>query len=340
MVKYEVENITDKNVWEKFIQSNAPKTFLQSWAWGETNEKEGARIFRLGFKKDGKLAGACLIIKENARRGPHFIIPAGPILNWNDTKLAAYYISVLKDLARKESVWFVRIRPEILDTLENRNLFKKLGGVYAPMHLHAENTWVLDIAPDEEALLANMRKSTRYLIKKSLIQNLNLEITNDTKSAEILFKLQKETTKRHGFVGFPESLFKAEIESFTKDKSASVFICKIKKIPLACAIIIFYGDTAYYHFSASTMKYPKIQSSYFLQWEIIREAKKRGIKYYNFWGIAPEGVSNHRFAGVTLFKTGFGGERVDWLHAHDFPISPLYWLTYIFETARRIFRRL
>lgn len=340
MAKYEVEKITDKGVWEKFILSNNPKTFLQSWAWGETNEKEGAKIYRLGFKKDNKLTGACLIIKENAKRGPHFIIPAGPILDWKDSGLVNYVISSLKDLAKKENVWFIRIRPEILDTLENSKLFKKMGGVYAPMHLHAENTWILDITQPEEVLLANMRKSTRYLIKKSLTQNLGLEITNNVKSAEILFKLQKETAKRHGFVGFSESLFKAEIESFAKDKSTSVFICKTGRIPLACAIIIFYGDTAYYHFSASTMKYPKLQSSYFLQWKIIKEAKKRGMKYYNFWGIAPEGVMNHRFAGVTLFKTGFGGERIDWLHAHDFPVSPLYYLTYSFETARRISRRL
>lgn len=340
MAKYEVENITNKDIWEKFILLNNPKTFLQSWAWGETNKKEGAQIFRLGFKKDNKLVGVCLIIKENAKRGPHFIIPAGPILNWNDSKLVSYFLSALKNLARREKVWFVRIRPEILDTLENKELFKKLGLIYAPMHLHAENTWVLDIAPSEKELLANMRKSTRYLIKKSLTQNLDLEITNDSKSTEILFKLQKETVKRHGFVGFPQSLFKTEIESFTKDKNASVFICKMGKIPLACAIIIFYGDTAYYHFSASTLRYPKIQASYFLQWEIIKEAKKRGMRYYNFWGIAPENSHRHRFAGVTLFKTGFGGERIDWLHAHDFPISPPYWLTYIFETFRRIFRKL
>lgn len=340
MAKYEVKNITDKDTWEKFVLSNGPKTFLQSWAWGETNEKEGIRIFRLGFKKDGKLIGISLIIRENAKRGSHFIIPGGPILDWNDRKLVNYFISILKALAMKEGVWFIRIRPELLDSLENRQLFKKLGAIYAPMHLHAENTWILDITPTEDQLLANMRKSTRYLIKRSLTQSLNLEISSDPKSAEILFKLQKETIKRHGFVGFPKSLFEKEIEAFAENKNTSVFICKMGKIPLACAIIIFYGDTAYYHFSASTMKYPKIQASYFLQWEIIKEAKKRGMKYYNFWGIAPENSHNHRFAGVTLFKTGFGGGRVDWLHARDFPILPFYWITYIFETTRRIFRRL
>ncbi|PIU71738.1 hypothetical protein COS80_01665, partial [Candidatus Woesebacteria bacterium CG06_land_8_20_14_3_00_39_27] len=142
MAKYEVENITNKDLWEKFVLSKNPKSFLQSWAWGETNENEGAKIFRLGFKRNGKQVGASLIIKEDAKRGPHFIIPGGPILDWNDKKLVNYFISMLKDLAKRESIWFIRIRPELLDTPENRQVFKKLGAIYAPMHLHAENTWV------------------------------------------------------------------------------------------------------------------------------------------------------------------------------------------------------
>lgn len=340
MAKITVKEIESKGIWENYILSQKPCSFLQSWNWGETNKLIGKKIFRLGFYEDGKLIGTSLIIKESARRGPHFLIPGGPILDWNDKKLVKFFLETIKDLAKKEGVWFIRVRPELLDTEDNKRILASYNFVSAPMHLHAENTWVLDITIPEEKLLVGMRKTTRYLVRKSFKLDLNVEQTTNPKYSEILFKLQKETVKRHGFVGFPKSLFKAEIEVFTKDKNATVFVCRKGKIPLACAIIIFYGGTAYYHFSASTLKYPKIQASYFLQWEIIKEAKKRGMKYYNFWGIAPNNNPKHRFAGVTLFKTGFGGERVDWIHARDLSISWKYWLTYIFETARRLFRHL
>jgi lipid II:glycine glycyltransferase (peptidoglycan interpeptide bridge formation enzyme) len=185
-----------------------------------------------------------------------------------------------------------------------------------------------------------MRKTTRYLIKKSLNLNLKLEIFNDSKSASILYKLQKETAKRHKFVGFSQKLFESEIESFAKDKNARLFVCKKGSTVLAAAIIIFYGDSAYYHFSGSTSSFLEIPFSYFLQWQIIKEAKKTGLRYYNFWGIAPNSDPKHRFAGVTLFKTGFGGERIDWLHAQDLPVSPLYWVTHVFESVRKMLRRL
>jgi lipid II:glycine glycyltransferase (peptidoglycan interpeptide bridge formation enzyme) len=340
MAKYESKIIIEKKVWENYLLSKNPRTFLQSWNWGEVNKLEGSKIFRLGYFKDNKLVGIVLLIEERAKRGSHILIPAGPIIDWNDKKLVDLFIKSIREIAVKEHCWFVRVRPEILSSLENREMFNKLGLISAPMHLHAENTWVLDITKSEEEILSGMRKTTRYLVKKGEKMGLSFEISDDPNSSKILFKLQKETAKRHKFVGFSEKLFRTEIDVFGKDNNARVYFCKNNKTILAMAIIIFYGDTAYYHFSGSVSGQSEIPFSYFLQWRIIKEAKKRGIKYYNFLGIAPNNNPRHRFAGVTLFKTGFGGERIDWLHAHDLPISPLYWLTYIFETCRRLLRRL
>ncbi len=340
MADYTSKVITDKNIWEGFVLSKKPKSFLQSWNWGEVNDKMGAKIFRLGLYSGKKLSGVCLLILEKAKRGRHLIVPGGPVLDWGDSELVNFFVNQIKTIAHDENAWFVRIRPEILDTPENRSRFKKLGFLPAPMHLHAENTWILDISKPEAELLSGMRKTTRYLVKRGDTYGLACEESEDLSYAKILFRLQKETMERHGFVGFPERLFRTEVETFSNDNQGKVFVCKKGGKILAAAIIIFYGDSAYYHFSGSVSGYSKIPFSYFLQWQIIKSAKKRGLKFYNFWGIAPVNEPHHRFAGVTVFKTGFGGERIDWLHAHDLPVSKLYWITFAFETLRKIFRRL
>jgi lipid II:glycine glycyltransferase (peptidoglycan interpeptide bridge formation enzyme) len=66
---------------------------------------------------------------------------------------------------------------------------------------------------------------------------------------------------------------------------------------------------------------------------------------YNFWGIAPlrsSGSPNsqfpipkHPFAGVTTFKTGFGGELLELEHCMDLPLSKKYFLTWGIETVRK-----
>jgi lipid II:glycine glycyltransferase (peptidoglycan interpeptide bridge formation enzyme) len=340
MVKITTRLIDNKVEWKEFLLSRDSETFLQSWNWGETNRLLGKKVIRLGYYIDSKLEGVVQIIKEEALRGPHLVIAGGPVIDWRNKPLINFVIKTIKELAQKEKVWFIRIRPELLDSPESKSLFVKLGFVPAPMHLHAENTWVLDITPDEEILLSGMRKTTRYLIRKSLTMGLTTEETIESTKAKILKKLQDETVARHKFVGFSETLFKAQLKAFGEDGEAKLFICYRGKIPLVAAIIIFYGDYAYYHHSGSTLRFPSIPSSYFLQWQIILRAKELGKKCYNFWGIAPTDNPKHRFAGVTVFKKGFGGERIDWLHAQDLPITKLYWLTHIFESLRRIIRRL
>lgn len=340
MGKFRIDEILNKKVWEDFVLAQNPKSFLQSWNWGETNRLVGKKIFRYGIFKRNELVGVFLAIKEPAKRGPHLIIPGGPLMDWSSKEVVKVFLEKIKDLAEKEGVWFVRIRPELLDNDKNRKLFEKLGFVPAPMHLHAENTWILNISKSNEEILKGMRKTTRYMVRKSVKFPFTLELTVNPNSAKILKKLQDETVERHKFVGFPEKLFSSQLSSFGKDDQGRLFIVKLKGKVLVCAIIIFYGKVAYYHHSASSKYSLGTPASYFLQWQVILEAKKRGCNIYNFWGIAPTDDPKHRFAGVTLFKKGFGGERVDWLHAYDLITSPLYWITYIFETGRRIFRRL
>jgi lipid II:glycine glycyltransferase (peptidoglycan interpeptide bridge formation enzyme) len=93
-----------------------------------------------------------------------------------------------------------------------------------------------------------------------------------------------------------------------------------------------FGGTTSYHHGASTHKYAKIPSSYLLQWTAIHDALLRGDDIYNFWGIAPRKIlengdeviidKKHPFAGVTTFKTGFGGKPLPLTHCADIPSHP------------------
>ena len=330
MSKFEVKELLDKSLWEKYLLSRKPGTFLQSWNWGETNRLAGFNVMRLGFYEAEVLVGIAQLIHQPAKRGSHYLIPGGPVIDYENKKLVDFTVSAIRDLAVSKKVWFVRIRPDINDSEDLRNTLLINGFIYSPMHLHGEHTLILDISKNEDEILKNMRKTTRYLIKKSTKEDYKIRTTMNSQDAEILYNLQKETVKRHKFVGFTKRLFEAQLETFGKDNQALLFVCEKNASPLFAAIIIFYGDKAFYHHSGSSQESRNTNVSYFAQWEIIKKAKERGVKYYDFWGIAPTDDPRHRFAG----------ERVDWVHAHDLPTHSLYWLTHTFETGRRLFRRL
>jgi lipid II:glycine glycyltransferase (peptidoglycan interpeptide bridge formation enzyme) len=330
----------NKELWEKFNLATPDSSFLQSWYWGNFHQFLGNKIFRLGFFKKNKLIGITLLIKQKAKRGDHFLCPAGPVINFGQKNLFEKFIAFTKTLAKKEKVVFVRIRPQILDAPDNRKLFKKHGLIPAPLHLHAENTWKLDLSPNLDEILTQMRKTTRYLIRRVKKDRVSIEKSTNPKDIEILYRLQMEAVKRHKFVPFSKEFFTKLLKAFLSTKNIILLKAKYRKKTQAIAMFMLYGKEVTYHYSGSSSKYPKIPTSYALLWEAIKMAKEKGFKLFNFWGIAPEGAKDHRFSGVTTFKQGFGGFRVNYLHAHDLPTSPFYLSTYTFGLIRKKIRKL
>ncbi len=339
MVKIKVEEITDKKIWEDFLSKHTEANFLQSWYWGEFHKSLENKIQRSGFFKDSKLVGIMLSVVEDARRGRYLTIPGGPIINWEDKILIKKSVEEIKNIAGEHKCIFVRIRPQLESSDFSKKLFKKLGFINAPMHLHAELTSQLDITSSEEELLANMRKATRYEIKKAINSGIKIEASINPKDIQKFYKLQLQTAKRQKFVPFSYKFLFEQFRVFSENEKAILYSAKFEGKLLAQAFIIFYNQETAYHYGASTDFGRKYPGAYLIQWEAIKEAKKRGIKKYNFWGVAPEN-SDHRFSGLSLFKRGFGGFDFEYLHAQDLIINtPRYILNYFIESVRKRIRK-
>lgn len=340
MDKTTVTGITDKKVWEEFLSQHPEANFLQSWNWGQFHETLNHKIYRSGFLEEDTLVGVMLSVVENAKRGKYLTVPGGPIIDWKNKKLVTQFTEEIKKIAKEEGCVFIRVRPQLKSDDFSKNLFKELGFKNAPMHLHAELTSQLDINPTEEELLANMRKATRYEIKKAKNLGIKIETTSDTKTIQEFYDLQLQTAKRQKFVPFSFKFLSEQFKIFLENNQAILYSAKFENKLLAQAFIIFYGAEAAYHYGASTGDGRKYPGAYLIQWEAIKEAKRRGMTRYNFWGVSPEGDNDHRFSGLSLFKRGFGGVDFEYLHAQDLIINrPRYLLNYSIEFLRKKIRR-
>lgn len=323
----EIRDIQDQKTWDDFIQAQPDYAFLNSWAWGDFNEASGSKVWRLGLFEREALEGAALVILVAARRGRFLFIPHGPISNFQT------FIDYLKCLAREEGCAFIRISPLLLKMEENKKLFKDAGFRPAPIHMHAETTWLLDTTRSEEQLLAGMRKTTRYLARRGEKEGVEVASGNDVHLLQEFYTLYDRTAARQQFVPFSFDYIAKEAAAFGEN-GARVYLARQRGEALAGALVVFYGDRAFYHHGAS-LHHPT--ASYVLQWRIIQEAKARGVKEYNFWGV--DFRPGHPWAGVTLFKTGFGGRMREYVPAQDLPIRFSYWISFAVETLRRIRRR-
>ncbi len=320
--------------WTTLATAYPEANFLQSWQWGEANRLEGHTVFRHKFMRSDAVVGVVQSIVKNARRGRYLEVPGGPLTDWNDTDTVREILSNIVQLAKDQACVFVRIRPQ----LDHTDL-SKLGWKTAPMHLHAEHTSMIDLAPSSEELLVAMRQQTRYEVRRVEKRGITIRHTASAEAVERFIELQKETAKRHGFVPSSPKLLRSYHAAF--GDALRIYESYSGATLLTMALVLFWGNEVDYFEAASTPLARKEPGSYGVIWQIIKDAKARGFTRLNLWGIAPTDDPHHRYAGVTTFKRGFGGKDTTYLPAHDYVINkPLYLKNWLIETMRKKRRKL
>ncbi|PIT92555.1 MAG: hypothetical protein COU08_01925 [Candidatus Harrisonbacteria bacterium CG10_big_fil_rev_8_21_14_0_10_42_17] len=330
-----IKPVESREAWQSFVNAYKPQTFLHSWEWGDVCRQTFSAIFRLGLYADDTLVGVALLVSIRARRGSFLFCPHGPLFDWNNHAHVEVFFSYVTTLANQERVSFLRISPLLLDTNQHRALFQKRGFRNAPLHMHAELVWILDITPSEDDLLSNMNKNTRYSIRKAMKDDVRITTSSSIEDLDRFYAVYEKTAERQRFTGYSRDYLKKEFRMFSKTHSTLLFFGEYKGMVISTAMIIFSHGSAFYHHGASIHPYKSISASQLLQWSVIQEAKKRNCRFYNFWGVAPDDKLQHPWAGLTRFKKGFGGFSEHYVHAQDLPLRKSYWLTVFIEAIRK-----
>ncbi len=317
----ETKTISDKIAWNNFLLNQPTQTgiFLQSAQWLDFQEAAGHKALRLAYSDEKEnITGLCGVIFRTAKFGKkYFYIPRGPIGKPEEL------ISEIIKLAKKENSIFLKIEPSVEFRVSSFK-FKKTSSV------QPRQTIVLDLNKSEEELLSSMHEKTRYNIR--LAEKKNLFIKKG--SAEDFWKLMEDTTKRDKFSSHPKKHYQMMLEKISGDGKKEMRT-ELKMVysgdtPLAAAIVGYFGDTVTYIHGASSNENRNLMAPYFLHWEIIKEAKKLGYKFYDFWGI-----DEKKWPGVTRFKKGFGGFEINYPGTFDLPIDK-FWYT-IYNLAKKLF---
>jgi lipid II:glycine glycyltransferase (peptidoglycan interpeptide bridge formation enzyme) len=327
---------TDQQQWDDFVTSHDDANFLQSWAWGEFHEARNKKVVRrIALNDKDEVVGAYVGQIETAKRGTYMAIAGGPILDWREKELREAIFADIKEQAQKDDCVFVRVRPQIIESSDNREMFADLGLKPAPMYLSVEFAGVLDITKTEEQILAGASQGLRRKIRKAQKNNITVSTSTNPKDIHEFYEIQLQTAARHKFVEFSESFLQKQFEAFAKYDAVKLYTAKLGDEILAQNFIIFYGHEAAYHYGVSTELGTKYSGAPLLHLAAMKDARERGIERYNFWGITAEDDVNHRFYGVSQFKRSFGVTELKYLHAHDLIIKPTkYKFDYLLEKTR------
>ena len=182
-----------------------------------------------------------------------------------------------------------------------------------------------------------MNKKTRYNTRLSEKKGLSIKQTIDKGALDTFWELLKETERREAISMYDFSYYRKLINilgegvaGYSKRHAvANLWLVSLGDMALASAIVILFGNTAYYLYGSSESKNRNFMAPYFMHWNIIKWAKEHGYTSYDFWGVKPPRASAlHPWTGITRFKAGFGGKLFEYIGTFTFPYSRRWYNIY------------
>ncbi|MBR3176076.1 peptidoglycan bridge formation glycyltransferase FemA/FemB family protein [Candidatus Saccharibacteria bacterium] len=311
----------------------------QSKAWQKLQEDLGETSF---FEQTENYQ--YLVILKKTPVGNYLYLPYGPVVK-SETSLKESLKS-LKNLAAKHRAIFIRIEPQNPNLISNppKNIIKTKD-------LNPKDTWVLDLSQSEAEIIKNFSQGTRTRYNTYAKKGLSVKTTKNPDDIRYLVNLQQKLAKNKHIHAYPEAYLKKELEQ----PFATLYLVKYRTpndsepspnsppedSVLAASLFFDHQNTRYYMQSAADGEYKKLPATVALLTKAIFDAKEKGIKYFDFWGIAPDGASDdHPWKGFTEFKKSFGGYPVHYAGTYDVVLSPSkYKLYQLSRRANRVLRK-
>lgn len=335
--------------WDALVAAARGVSPLQSGAWGEAKARHGWQVYRYAVTTDSALAAA-QVLSRATPLGTMFYIPRGPFsVNDANGDLTAELLRAVHASARTLGAVFLKVEPNTSEP----GLLPELGFRPAVEMAQPKATLVVDLTPDEAALLARLERGTRYNIGLAKRKGVQVRAAG-VAGVDAFYALLQETGRRDGFAIRDAAYYRNVVEAFGAD--AAVLLAEHEGDLLAGAVLVRTGPEAAYLYGASSNVKRNLKGTQLLQWHCLLRMKAAGCTRYDMWGVPAElaerearggepeeGPEAERGGlwGVYQFKKGFGGELVTFAGAWDYVYRPgRYWVwTRLAPQAKALMRR-
>lgn len=268
----------------------------------------------------------------------------------------------LKPLLPKNTIC-IRFDPEVTFTdLEERDLFNyglktvawadKLKLKKNKVDIQPPDSTLVSLGGTEEDILGRMHQKWRYNIRLSerkgvVIKKYNGDSPEISGKIDKFYELTKETNARDGNASHAKSYYADLILSSAKEikegkdvPEVNLYIAEHEGDEIASIVTLFSKTESIYLYGASSNNKRNLMPNHLLQWTAMKDAKAYGSKYYDMYGMPPEGKDeNHPMHGLYMFKANFGGKNIHRTGSWDVPLKAVYYPYSFAEKARAFWHK-
>jgi len=313
--------------WDAFVANYATDGgLLQSWAWGRFQEALGNAVYNLTNDTKTIVAQALQL-----KAGNQWVlsVPRGPVCSAtvSDAELQTFFADI-KTFARGRDCFLVRLDPAF--DADKASVLMAAGANKSKRERNPKQTLTIDLTQSEELLLSAMKSKWRYNIKLAEKKGVTIRFGSSPDEAKVFWSLVEKTTDRQGFASYDLGYFQTMLSALHTGHHAAVAIAEVQGKPVAALLLGYFGQTAYYLHGASDYQQRALMAPHLLQWSAMQDAKAKGYKTYDFWG-----VSEQEWPGVTRFKQGFAPDKpfTDYVGTYEMSVKRLAYMLYRLRQA-------
>lgn len=325
---------SQREEWDAFVSGPGQGHLLQSWDWGEVKAGPTWRPLRLALCAGATIVAAAQVLQRTAwhlpaRLGHLAYVPQGPVLDWQSEQgadLARYFLHALHGFLRERGALALQIEPHLeAATPAGQAALVALRdlGFCATRPVQPVRTIILDLRPDEEALLAGMKEKWRYNVRLAARKGVEVSVATTLQDLQAWYTLLRATGERGRFGVHTFDYYRRVWQVLGPRQRAQLLLARAQGEVLAGVFLGLLGHEALYLYGASSDAHRSLMPNHLLHWEAIRWARKAGATSYDFWGIPATDGEGEAMAGVYRFKSGWGGRVVSWLGNYEYLYHPL-----------------
>lgn len=336
----QVTEVVDERAWNDMV-NDAGGHPLQLWGWGALKSRYEWDATRLLVHDDEKVVGSAQVLFRKLPVSSLAYVPRGPQAAEPDRArvleaIAARVRSDRHPLALSiEPDWPEAFSPvrgpakgesgpsaeqQIARGLAepDRGWLADLGAIGFRRSANTgliPHTLIVDLAPDEDAILASFTSTTRQNVRKSL-RNREVRFGAVTTDADLdaVLAINRATGERNGFAVHDDDYHRG-IRDLMGDDSHLLAAWEGDEL-VAFVWLVASARTAFELYGGVSPRGMKLRLNYGLKYYAMQQMKALGVQRYDFNGLLNDGISD--------FKRQFAHHEDQLIGTWDKPLSPLY----------------
>ena len=310
--------------YNEFVAQAVHGHFMQTTHWRDIKcafgWQDGGQYI---LEKDGKIAAVFSMLLRSKFGVKILYVPRGPLWDITDEVVTSEVFAFLKESAKKNKAFFIRVSPSYMNNEENvKQIFNKQGFFLSKKQLQTKATMLVDLQRSEDELLASFHEKTRYNIRLAARKGVTVSELKDETELKDFYQIMIKMAARQEY----------DLQSYDYYKYiwqnlpiAKIYLAKHDGKVIGGVVAFSFRDTAYYMYGGFDSDYRNLMGNYLVHWEIMRQSKIAGLKYYDLQGVPLIKDENHPMYGFYRFKKGFNGQEVEFIGEYDYaPVNFLY----------------